>query len=219
MTDMIDEAITGDVIAALSASPNVNSTKIRVHTNNRRVFLQGVVDTLEESVLACEIARRINKVSEVENDLTVTANRTISDLEITRQVNDLLVQAGLAGIGAKVEAGNAFLMGVVPSMAVSSRAIDVARHAKGVRGVISELEIAAGEPVDDITLANDVTEALSDDMRVDTMDLEVRATDGSISIHGEVTDHKQIMIATSIAEDVPGVKEVENHLKVRELIP
>lgn len=212
---MSDEAITGDVIAALAASPRVRATEVRVHTERGWVRLNGVVGTLAERTAAEEIAARVPGVLSVENDLVVSSDGTIPDLEIEREAADRLARENLANVGARAEAGTAFLMGVVPSLAVEQQAIAAASAVKGVRDVISELEIAAGEPVDDVTLANDAAEALSDDPRLDVTNLKVQASDGSLLLIGEVGHSRQIGLATQIAKSVPGVQYVETRLKVR----
>lgn len=209
-----DEAIVGQVTAALAESPEVHSTEIRVHAESGWVRLTGVVDTLREREIAENLARRVHGVVTVENNLSVSSDKAVSDREIEETINDRLAAAGLPEVGAKVEAGSAVLMGVVPTLARKRQAIDIAGSIKGVREVISQLEIAAGEPIDDLTLADDVAEALSDDPRIDLTDLRVQAKDGHVHIDGDVPAQWQWELATNIVENVPGVKDVENHLTV-----
>lgn len=218
MKKMDDEELTGDVIAALAAGTRVRATDIRVRTLQGAVRLEGIVDTLEEKAAAEETAAGVPGVRRVENDLAVSSNGTISDLQIERCVADRLVREGLAEVGARVEAGTAFLMGVIPSRAIENKALEVASGARGVRSVISELSIAAGKPVDDIRLAGDVAEALSDDPRIEAMDLEVASEDGAVTLTGLVTGDHQVSVATEIAEAVPGVQSVQNRLSVRKLV-
>jgi len=207
-----DDAITGDVIAALGASPRVHAAELFVRTKSGWVRLEGVVGTLEEKEAAEQIAADVARVAGVENDLVISADRDVSDLQIAEELN---ADPDLTGIGAKVNGGTAFLMGKVPSLAVKSKAIDVAGGVKGVRQVISELGIAAGEPVDDITLANDVAEALSDDPEIDLLDLDVKAVDGSVLITGEVPSERHLDLISRRAAAVPGVQYLENRVKVR----
>lgn len=210
-----DEAITGDVIAALAASPDVRANEIRVHAQKGHLRLTGVVDAVDERTTACEIALGIPGVKEVENRLIVAADGEVSDLELQREEEQQLAEEGPEGVGAKVNAGTVFLEGVVPSRAAEKQAVDVAGSVQGVREVVSDLKIAAGRPLDDIGLANEVAEALSDDPRVDVMHLDVQAEDGVVRITGEVPTEHQLDTATQVAESVPGVKKVENHLKLR----
>jgi len=211
-----DDAITGDVIAALGASPRVHAAELFVRTKSGWVRLEGVVGTLEEKEAAEQIAADVARVAGVENDLVISADRDVSDLQIAEELTARLnADPDLTGIGAKVNGGTAFLMGKVPSLAVKSKAIDVAGGVKGVRQVISELGIAAGEPVDDITLANDVAEALSDDPEIDLLDLDVKAVDGSVLITGEVPSERHLDLISRRAAAVPGVQYLENRVKVR----
>lgn len=210
-----DEALRGDIIAALAASPDVRATEIRVHANQGHVRLVGAVDTVDERVAACEIALRIPGVRAVENHLVVAADGEVSDLQLQREEEQQLAEEGVQGVGARVNAGTVFLEGVVPSLAVEKKAVDAAGAVQGVREVISDLEIAAGRPVDDVGLANDVAEALSDDPRVSILHLEVSAEDGVVRMTGEVTTEHQRSVASEGAEAVAGVKKVENHLKLR----
>ena len=208
-----DEAITGDVIAALAASPDVRATEIRVHTVQGHVRLVGAVDTVDQKTTATQIALHIPGVKAVESDLAVASDGDISDLELQREEEEQFAEEGLS-VGARVNEGTVFLEGVVRSAGDEKRAIEIAGSVQGVREVVSDLEIAAGRPRDNIGLADDVAEALSNDPRLEILRLEVRSKDGEVCLYGEVRDSDQKHIATGVAESVPGVKRVENHLKL-----
>jgi len=212
-----DDEITGEINATFAASSDIHAIEIRVHTHEGRVRLEGVVENLEEKTLAGEAAIEVSGVKSLQNDLTTSADRSLSDQEIECAAQDTLTNAGLDAIGVRVEAGSAFVMGKVTNEATRKQAMQVVSGVAGIRGVYSELEIAAGKPVDDIGLGNDVAEALSDDPRLEFLDLEVRAEEGHVVISGYIPDHRQLEIATSIAESVPGVRSVENRMVVQEL--
>lgn len=212
-----DDEITGEINATFAASPDIHAIEIRVHTHEGRVRLEGVVENLEEKTLAGEAALEVSGVRDVQNDLTLSADKSLSDQEIECAAQDALGKAELSAIGVRVEAGSAFLLGKIRSEATLEQAMNVIRGVAGIRGVYSELEIAAGEPVDNIGLGNDVAEALSDDPRLEFLDLEVHAEEGHVVISGYILDQRQLEIATSIAESVPGVRSVENRMVVQEL--
>jgi hyperosmotically inducible periplasmic protein len=214
MQDNRDDEISGDINAAFAASPRIHSTEIRVRTIDGRVLLRGVVETLEEKLASEETAARVRGVRAIENDLTVSADKDLSVLRIERMAQRALDDAGLAEIGVRVEAGNAFLMGHIRDIAIEDRARDVVAQVEGVRDVLSELVVAAGEPLDDITLADFVAEALSDDRRIVFYKLEVRSDEGHVTIIGDVDSPDQTEIVTQVAESVPGVKSVENLMTV-----
>ncbi|MCX6377740.1 MAG: BON domain-containing protein [Armatimonadetes bacterium] len=213
-----DDEITGEINATFAASPDIHAIEIRVHTHEGRVRLEGVVENLEEKTLAGEAAIEVSGVKDVQNDLTVSADKSLSDQEIECAAQDTLTNAGLDAIGVRVEAGSAFVMGKVTNEATRKQAMQVVSGVAGIRGVYSELEIA-GPPrrMDDIGLGDDVAEALSDDPRLEFLDLDVRAEEGHVVISGYIPDHRQLEIATSIAESVPGVRSVENHMVLQEL--
>ena len=217
MAKLNDEEMTGRVIAELGASPRVRATALRVHTRQSWVRLDGTVDTLAQKTAAEEVTKHVKGVAGVQNDLVVSSDRALSDADIACHAAERLTDEGFPAVGVRVQAGTAFLMGTVASLAVKKRAIEIASSVKGVRDVISELEIAAGEPVDDTTLANDVAEALSDSPDVDIMNLDVRAIQGSVLLAGELTHPRQLDLATTIAEAVPGVQYVENRMTIRKL--
>jgi osmotically-inducible protein OsmY len=208
-----DEAITGDVIAALAASPDVRATGMRVHTAQGHVRLVGVVDTIDQKTTATQIALHVPGVKAVESDLAVASDGDISNLELQREEEEQFAEEGLSA-GARVNEGTVFLEGVVQSVGDEKKAIEVAGSVQGVREVVSDLQIAARRPRDDIGLVDDVAEALSNDPRLEILRLEVRSKDGEVSLYGEVRDSDQKSIATGVAESVPGVKRVENHLKL-----
>lgn len=214
MTTPNDDSITGNIIAAFAACPRVHSTEIRVYTLDGRVRLQGVVETLQESLSAETTAAEVPGVRSVENDLTVSPDKEIPDLELQRMAQQALDDAGMAYIGVRVEAGNAFLMGVIKNEMTRQKAMDTVSPVGGVRGVLSELQIAAGEPVDDVGLTDEVAEALSDDPRLFFYDLDVHSHEGHIIILGDIDTAVQREIATQIAESVDGVKSVENRMTI-----
>jgi len=217
MTTLSDDRITGEVIAALAASPKVKETDIEVFVRNRRVILTGAVDTLAEKIAAEEIARQIPGVRAVENDITIVTHGHISDFEVERNVRHQLDQKPeLQAIGVHSSDGCVILKGKLPNLAMEQEAIRAAAMARGVREVVSDIEIAPGEPIDDVTLANSVAEALSDAPDLYLQNIEVRAHEGLVEIWGEAPTAHQASLAVEIAAGVPGVQRVESHLVVLE---
>lgn len=209
-----DDAITGEVKAAFAASPKIHSDEIKVYTEDGKVRIQGVVENLEEKLAAEATAMRVPGVRGIENDLTISADKSVSDLELERLAQASLNDLGLSDIGVRVEAGTAFLMGHIQDIAIEERAADVVSRVPGIRNVLSELEIAAGAPVDDIGLADDVAEALSEDPRIVFYDLDVQADEGHILLLGQVDTPAEVEFATQVAESVPGVRSVENRMSI-----
>ena len=66
-----DSAITTKVKAALLAEPGIRSYQISVETFKGVVQLSGFVDTQQQKDKAAEIARRVDGVSSVKNNIIV----------------------------------------------------------------------------------------------------------------------------------------------------
>jgi hypothetical protein len=60
----------------------------------------------------------------------------------------------------------------------------------------------------------DVCERLTDDPQVDAFDIEVRVTDGEVTLVGNVTSRRQKRRAEDVAALATGVKDVINELRV-----
>lgn len=70
--EYIDDAlITTKVKAALAADPNVKATEVKVETFKGTVQLSGFVNSRESIQKAVEIARQVNGVRDVKNDMVV----------------------------------------------------------------------------------------------------------------------------------------------------
>ncbi len=68
-----DAAITEKVKSALSAEPNVPGTTINVDTNAGQVTLRGRVENQTQAERAVEVARGVEGVQRVDNQLTTSA--------------------------------------------------------------------------------------------------------------------------------------------------
>ena len=209
-----DGEIKGDIVAGLSMCPSVNETEIRVYVKDGHVRLQGDVNTLDEKNAAGPIVLHTHGVLGLENDLVIAADNDVNDLRLSRSAQEALQAANLPDIGVRVVAGNCFLMGVVRSIAVKEYAEEVVGSVPGIRGVYSELEIAAGRSIDDTSLANNVVEAISENPQLETLDLRAMADDGKVVIEGSVPNERQWKMLKSVAECVPGVHQVLNHTRI-----
>ena len=67
----------------------------------------------------------------------------------------------------------------------------------------------------DERIREDVSEALARHPDIDASDLEVRVENGEVTLSGVVEDRREKRLAEDIAEDVFGVEDVHNELKIR----
>jgi osmotically-inducible protein OsmY len=66
----------------------------------------------------------------------------------------------------------------------------------------------------DERIREDINDRLTDEWNIDASDIEVSVTDGDVILTGFVADRLQKRRAADIAEDVLGVANVENRIKI-----
>jgi hypothetical protein len=66
----------------------------------------------------------------------------------------------------------------------------------------------------DDRIKEDVSEALSRDGDLDASEIEVVVVSGEVTLEGAVPDRESKRLAEDLAEDLPGVKQVQNRLRI-----
>jgi BON domain-containing protein len=66
----------------------------------------------------------------------------------------------------------------------------------------------------DERIKEDVSEALSRDGDLDASEIEVIVVSGEVTLEGTVPDRQSKRLAEDLAEDLPGVKQVQNRLRI-----
>jgi hyperosmotically inducible protein len=132
----------------LYADERVKGSQVSVDTmKDGVVHLRGKVDSAEAKAAATEIAKNIEGVKSVQNDLQVVAPAsrkavTASDAQIEKQVETTLSRdTQLKSVDVRIDAGVVTLTGEVPSITASARASEMARGVSGVRAVKNELTV------------------------------------------------------------------------------
>jgi osmotically-inducible protein OsmY len=67
----------------------------------------------------------------------------------------------------------------------------------------------------DQRIQEDVCDRLSDDDRLDATNIEVKVAEGEVILTGSVNDREQKRRAEDLVERISGVRDVENHIKVK----
>jgi len=147
-TEVGDSWLTSKTKIALFADDRVKGRQITVDTANGAVHLRGKVDSADAKAAAGEIAKGIDGVKSVTNDLQVVAPERRSavaanDKEITRQVEQRLDRdPQTKKIDVRTDAGVVTLTGEVSTIAACARASESARQVPGVRAVKNQLAYA-----------------------------------------------------------------------------
>jgi hyperosmotically inducible protein len=144
-TQLEDTAIKTDVIARITADPDLNPFEISVDVNEGVVYLSGVVDERSDAAEATQVARRAAGVRNEVNNIRVgdqTAGERLDDGTITARVKAKLAsEMNPFNINVTTNDGVVQLVGRVPTAEDRRRAEQLARTVDGVRGVQNELEI------------------------------------------------------------------------------
>jgi len=144
-TAVSDTWITSKAKIALFADERVKGTSVSVDTTKGVVHLRGKVDSDAAKAAATEIAKGIDGVQSVRNDLQVVAPTSrkmvdAGDQEIDKAVEARISRdAQLKKVDVRTDAGVVTLTGEVPTITASAKASEMARGVPGVKSVKNEL--------------------------------------------------------------------------------
>ena len=147
-TAVSDSWITSKTKIALFADDRVKGTQVSVDTmKGGVVHLRGKVDSAEAKAAAGEIAKGIEGVQSVKNDLQVVAPPDRKMVNATDEDIDKAVkarvsrEAQLKSVDVRTDAGVVTLTGEVPSITAAAKASEMARGVAGVKSVKNELTV------------------------------------------------------------------------------
>lgn len=197
-TNVSDSWITSKTKIALFADSRVPGTSVNVETQKGTVFLRGKVDNDAAKSAAEEIAKGIDGVKSVKNELQVVPASEkkmveAKDEDLTKQVKTRLHNdARLKKVDVRVDNGVVTLQGKVASIADSARASQLARGVPGVRAVKNDMTFDSA--MDDPSTVKNRLGRAKDTMKdklttaKDTMkDKMTTMTDGSDKVTGSQT--------------------------------
>jgi hyperosmotically inducible periplasmic protein len=144
-----DSFLTAKTKIALFADPRIKGGQIDVESTAGQVMIRGKVDSDEAKKAAENIAKGINGVTSVKNDLEVVPPSTRQDVQVADDSITAGVKAHIAkdkdarlktaGIGIQTNAGVVSLTGEVPDIMTSAHASSTAWKVPGVKAVKNDL--------------------------------------------------------------------------------
>jgi len=146
---MSDSWITAKTKMALASDDRVKGRQVNVETKNAAVMLRGKVDTEEAKLAAEEVAKNIENVKSVKNELQVVAparREAVDDNDdaISERVAKALDKDDSlrkADIDVTVNAGVVTLTGDAPDMMSKGKASWLAWKMPGVKSVTNDLVV------------------------------------------------------------------------------
>jgi hyperosmotically inducible protein len=144
-----DAALLTSVKSALASQSVSNAADINVDVYRGDVKLSGFVDTAKDRSRAAEVARDVDGVKSVQNDIAVhgessSVGEVIDDSVLTAKVKAALIadsDTKAHQINVETKAGVVQLSGFVDSASAKSSATSVARSVTGVKDVKNELSV------------------------------------------------------------------------------
>ena len=222
LAQAVQDALTYDVAT--------DSYEIRVSANDPgEVTLRGTVDSWAERDLSETVAKDVQGVVSVRNEIDVRPAGKRPDAEIRPEIEkrlqwDTLVDDELVDVD--VEDGKVLLSGTVGSAAEKRRAewdawvsgvqaVDSSALAVAPRARNEKLHNKKYVARSDMEIREAVRDALLHDPRVQPFNIEARAQNGIVTLHGVVDNIKAGKAAERDARNTVGVIGVNSHIKVR----
>ena len=146
-----DAALLTSVKSALVSNNVTDAGDINVDVNRGVVKLAGFVDNAEQKSKAATVARNVDGVKSVQNDIAVkqgsggeTAGEYIDDSVLTAKVKAALIESpdtNAHQINVETNQGVVQLSGFVDNAAAKTAATSVAKSVNGVKDVKNELSV------------------------------------------------------------------------------
>jgi len=200
---------------------------IKIDSNDGVVTLTGVVANPFNKSIAEETVAGLPGVRSVDNRLGVkgalpTEN---SDAWLRDKVKAALlfhrsVSAGTTGVDVKD--GIVTLRGDAASQAQKELTTEYARDVEGVKGVNNEMAVTktskkpqtVGEKIDDASITAQVKLTLLSHRSTSALNTKLETKRGVVTLYGKASNAAELNLATKLANDVNGVKDVKNRMTI-----
>lgn len=201
---------------------------VTVKADNGVVTLTGTVEDQDAKGLAGDTVENLPGVTRVQNDLAVKA--TIpehSDAWMALKIRGrLLVKANVsaATTTVAVKDGIVTLSGTADNLAQKELTEVYAKEIAFVKSVKNDLVVKAqpaadpttlGEKIDDASITTQVKYALLSHKATSALSTKITTNEGVVAVTGLAATDAEKSLVTKLAQDVRGVKTVENKMTVK----
>jgi osmotically-inducible protein OsmY len=210
-----DYQLQHDVLEELEWRPSIDASKIGVTATNGVVTLTGCVSQYADKMEAERIAKNIEGVKAVADDIEVRLAGTINDTAIASAALSALkwhTWIPNEKIKVTVRDGWITLEGTVDWQYQREAARDAVCHLQGVRGVTNEIGITTRPQPKDIR--KKIEAAFKRSAEIDAQHVQVEARDNRVILTGNVSTAAEREEAEQVAWAAPGVIAVDNRLTV-----
>lgn len=200
---------------------------VKVKARDGVVTLSGKVHDADEKALAADTVENLPGVTSVKNNLTVSGTYPEhSDSWMAFKIRSRLLVKG--NVSAKnttvaVKDGVVTLGGTADNMAQKELTALYAKEIDHVKSVKNDIVVKSqpmmgetmGEKIDDASITSQVKYALLSHKSTSAVKTKVTTVDGVITITGEASSDEEKALVTKLAQDVRGVRSVNNKMTVR----
>src|SRR5580693_8989983 len=211
-----DAQLKDDVLEELRWDPQISDADaIGVGVKDGAVILSGHVPSYAEKLAAAQAAERVNGVKAVANDLRVERpGAPRDDVDIAEAIAHVLewnVHVPEDRVHATVEHGWVTLEGNVDHDHQRREVERMARHVRGVTGLLNNITVPPADPAQVQTL---IEEMFKRQAEADAVHIRVEVSDRTARLYGQVHSLQEANAAQAAAASAPDVAGVESHLVV-----
>jgi osmotically-inducible protein OsmY len=209
-----DVRLRDAVVQQLDWDPEVDASAVGVAARDGTVTLAGFIDSYAGKLAAERAAKRVRGVRGVANDIEVRLKLERVDPDIAADVvrSLRLCLAVPETVQTSVHNGFVTLTGQVDWIYQRREAEQVARHTRGVRGVLNHVVLKPKAIERDVR--HRIVEALHRNANLDARHIIVSVVGDRAVLTGTAGTWLQRESAERAAADAPGITQVENRIMV-----
>jgi len=205
---------------------------IKIVSKDGAVTMTGVVSGEYHKTLAQETVVNLPGVKSVDNKLELKSTPPSTNTDawvLDNVVATLLFHRSVSPTTTQIDVkdGVVTLKGEASSQAQKELTTEYAMDVEGVKDVKNEMTVAKdqekdndtkqtfSETVDDASITAQVKMTLLYHRSTSALNTKVKTLDGVVTLTGEAKNAAEANLATKLASDVNGVKEVKNQMSVK----
>jgi osmotically-inducible protein OsmY len=200
---------------------------ITIQSTDGVVSLTGTVSEDSHKSLANETVAGLPGVKSVDNRLEVKGERPAekSDAWLSAKVKTMLLfhQNVSAMTVVNTKDGIVTLQGDAANQAEKDLTTEYVKDVEGVKDVNNEMTVSktsakahrtAGEKIDDASITAQVKMTLLYHRSTSAINTKVETMHGVVTLYGKASNAAEMNLATKLANDVNGVKDVKNRMTI-----
>ena len=199
---------------------------IKIQSKDGVVTLTGTVSEESHKSLAEETVAGLPEVKSVDNKLEVKGDRPAEKPDawlLTKVKTTLLFHRSVsAKTEVDVKDGIVTLRGDADSQAQKDLTTEYVKDIEGVKDVRNEMTVAkspkemrtVGDKIDDASITAQVKMSLLYHRSTSALKTKVETKDGVVTLQGKAKNTAELDLATKLAKDVNGVKDVINRMVI-----